>query len=228
MVPVTLPALGPFVLLEGLLVFAAVKQAGIARVAETTALTHARQTDRHGGVIAVTVVARRRAQIASLQQRAAMNAGPVFRQLVGGYCRTVGQGQSGHRCWIGVAGAAGFWNALAVNLRERIFGAANAVDAMATQAIRSARVLGLEQQLSVRAVFVLRQLVGGQGGIKLVHERRVGMAAGAERNNPPAILVTASAGPFLDKGMFELVVGRIPAVATGTGESATKMDVINQ
>ena len=84
MVPVTLPALGPFVLLEGLLVFAAVKQARIARVAQAAALTHARQAERHGGVIAVTVVARRGAQIATLQQRAAVNAGPVFRQLIDG------------------------------------------------------------------------------------------------------------------------------------------------
>src|SRR5438309_1186460 len=70
MVPVALRALGPFVLLESLLVFAAIKQAGVARVAETAALAHARQANRHSGMVAVTVVARRRAQIASLQQRA--------------------------------------------------------------------------------------------------------------------------------------------------------------
>src|SRR5204863_460231 len=105
---------------------------------------------------------------------------------------------------------------------------ANAVDSMAVQAIRSARVFGFQQQLAVRAVLVLRQLVGGQGGIKPVHERRVGMAAGAEREYPAAILVTASAGPFLNEGMFQLVVGRVPAVATGTGQSAPQMNVINQ
>ena len=84
MVPVTLAALGPFVLFKRLLMCTAVKQAGIARVAETAALTHARQTNRHGGVIAVTVVARRRPQITTLHQRAAVNADPVFRQLLVG------------------------------------------------------------------------------------------------------------------------------------------------
>src|SRR5213594_4305725 len=99
---------------------------------------------------------------------------------------------------------------------------------MATQAIRSARVFCHKQQLAVRTVLVFRELVGGQGGIKPVHERRVRMAAGAERNNPTAILVTASTGPFLYKGMFELVVGRVTAVATGTRQSATKMNIIGQ
>ena len=54
------------------------------------------------------------------------------------------------------------------------------------------------------------------------------MAAGAERKNPAAILVAAATGPFLDKGMFQLVVGRVPAVATGTGQSTTQMNVIDQ
>src|ERR1044071_1644835 len=88
MVAVALPALGPFVLLEGLLVFAAVKQAGIARVTEAATLAHARQTHGHGSVVAVAIVARRRAQIAALQQRPAVNAGPILRQLIGGNERT--------------------------------------------------------------------------------------------------------------------------------------------
>ena len=127
-----------------------------------------------------------------------------------------------------MAGTAGFGYTLAVNFREWIFGVTNAVDTMTTHTIRSPRVFGLEQQLAVRAVLVLHQLVGGQGGIKPVHERRVGMAAGAERNNPRSILVPASAGPFLDKGMFKFVAGRIATVATGTGQSATKMNIIDQ
>jgi hypothetical protein len=85
MVTVALPALGPFVLFESLLVFAAVKQAGVARVTDTTTLTHARKTDRHGGVIPMAVVARRRAQITPLEQRAPVHAGAIFRQLVGGH-----------------------------------------------------------------------------------------------------------------------------------------------
>src|SRR2546429_173903 len=228
MVSVALPALGPFVLLKRLFVFAAVKQAGVARVTLPATLAYARQANRHGRVIAMTVVARRCAQIATLQQRAAVYAGPVFRQLIGGQRRTVGQFEAGHPFSVGVANAAGFVDAFWVNRRERIFCAADAVNSMATQAVRGTRVFGLQQQLAVRAFLVLRQLVGGQSGIKLVHERRIGMAAGAERKNPATVLVTARARPFLDKRMFELVTGRITTMATGAGQPATKMNIIHQ
>jgi len=127
-----------------------------------------------------------------------------------------------------VAGTAGFGDTFAIDFRERILGVTNAVDAMTTHTIRRTRVFGLEQQLAVGAVLVLHQLIGGQGGIKPVHERRVGMAAGAERKHPTTIFVTATAGPFLDKGMFKFVAGGIATVAAGTRQSATKMNIIDQ
>src|ERR1051325_7735351 len=115
-----LPALWPFVLLKRLLVFTAVKEAGVACVTESATLAYARQANRHGGVIAMTVVARRRTQIATFQQRATVHAGAVFRQLAGGQRRTVWPFEAGHRFRVRVASATGFVNAFGVNLRERI------------------------------------------------------------------------------------------------------------
>ena len=68
-------------LVEGLLVFAAVKETGIGRVAKTATPAHARYAGRAGGVVAVTIVAGGRAEIAALQQGAAMHAVVIFGEL---------------------------------------------------------------------------------------------------------------------------------------------------
>ena len=65
MVAVALSALRPFVLIERELVFAAVKQTGVGRVTETAAPADLRDARRASGVVAVTGVTRRRAEIAA-------------------------------------------------------------------------------------------------------------------------------------------------------------------
>ena len=146
MIAMALAALGPFVLVEGLLVFAAVEQTGIGRMTKTATPAHAGNAWRDGGVVAVTVVAGGRAQIAAFEQRAAMHAGAKFGQLSGRQRRAVGLRKSGHGRGIGVACAAGFRHPLRVNLRLRIFRRPNSVDAVATHAGGSAIVMLLEQQ----------------------------------------------------------------------------------
>ena len=116
MIAMALAALGPVMLVEGLLVFAAVEQTRVGRVTKTATATHARDTGRAGGVIAVTIVAGGRAEIAALQQGAAMHAVPVFRQLIGWQWRAVRQRESGHGFGIGVAGAAGLRHTLRIDL----------------------------------------------------------------------------------------------------------------
>ena len=83
-----------------------------------------------------------------------------------------------------------------------------------------------EQNLAMRAVLELRQLIGRQRRIELVHEGRIGMAARAKLDDPGAILVAILLRPFLDELVTD-IGGGIAAMATGTGESATKMNVLD-
>ena len=113
MVAVTLGALGPLVLFEGLFVFAAVKKAGVAGVTNAATLADAGQTDGHGGVVSVATIAGGGAQIVVLEKGAAMDAGAVLGQLIRRHGGTIRQLESSHGDWAGVAGATRFGNALA-------------------------------------------------------------------------------------------------------------------
>src|SRR5262245_23643511 len=114
-----------------------------------------------------------------------------------------------------MARSASLRNALAINKRERVFGVTDTVDAVATDTLRSTRVFSFKEPLAMRTVFELRQLIGGQRGIEILHEAGVRMAARAERRDPIAIFVPASAGPFLNEGMLELRIGGVAPMATG-------------
>src|SRR5262245_8248240 len=121
---------------------------------------------------------------------------------------------------MGMAGPAGFVDSLGIQLREWIPGAANTVNTVATEAIRSPPVFGFQQEFAVRAVLVFRQLVSGQGWIEALHKRRVRMAPGTKGKNPAAVLVATCAGPFLHERVFKFVVGGITTMTTGTRKSA--------
>ena len=226
MFAMALAALGPVMFVEGLLVFAAVKETRIGRVTKTATATHARHPRRAGGVVAVTIVAGGCAQIAALQQGAAVHAVFVLRELIGRQRRAVREGKAGHGLGIGVTGAAGLRHTLRINLRLRILRRANAVDAMAAHALRSAVVMFHEQQLAVGAVLEFGQLIGRQPRIELVHESRIGMTARAKLDDPGAILVAALLGPFFDE-LVPDVGGWIATMTTGTGEAAAEMNVLD-
>src|SRR5438477_10485304 len=74
MVAMAFAAFGPPVLVERLLVLAAVKKTGIGRMTQTATAAHARHSGRHGRMIAVTIIAGGRAKIPALQQSTAVNA----------------------------------------------------------------------------------------------------------------------------------------------------------
>ena len=65
MVAMALAAFGPLMLIERLLVFAAVKQTGVGRMAKTATPAYLRDAGRAGGVIAVAGVACGRAEVAA-------------------------------------------------------------------------------------------------------------------------------------------------------------------
>ena len=83
-----------------------------------------------------------------------------------------------------------------------------------------------EQQLAVGAVLELGQLIGRQPRIELVHESRIGMTARAKLDDPGAILVATLLGPFFDE-LVPDVGGWIATMATGTGEAAAEMNVLD-
>ena len=81
MIVMALAALGPVVFIEGVLVFAAVKQAGVSRMAETAAPADLRDSGWAGGMVAVAGVAGRRAKVAAHEQCASMHAVAIFGEL---------------------------------------------------------------------------------------------------------------------------------------------------
>ena len=88
------------------------------------------------------------------------------------------------------------------------------MNAMAAHTRRRAVVVFVEQRPTVRAVLELRQLIGRQRRIEVVHLRRIGMAARAKLNDPSAIFLAIFLRPFLDEIVAKIGRG-IAAVTTG-------------
>src|SRR6266540_4187579 len=172
MITMTLAAFGPVMLIECVLVFAAVKQTGISRVAKIATSAHSCDSGRSSCVVAVASVAPGCAQITTLEQRAAMHAGAIFRELRRRKWRAIRTCEPGHDFGIGVAGAARFRHTLRIHFRLRILGRTNAVNAMATHARRRAVVVFIEQRSTMWAILEFRELIGRQRGVKLMHEGR--------------------------------------------------------
>src|SRR6476659_9989802 len=124
-------------------------------MAKATAMTHARHTRWSGTVIAVTIIAGRRAEIAAFEQRAAVDAGPIFSQLIGRERSAIRLGEPGHGCGVGMTRAAGRRHPRGKDLRLRILGRTNAVNAMATYDCGRALVVFHKQHLSVWTILKL-------------------------------------------------------------------------
>src|SRR5512133_1139421 len=114
MIVMALAALGPVMFIEGVLVFAAVKQAGIGRVAKTAAPAYLRDAGRACSVIAVAGVAGRRAEITAHEQCASMHAVAIFGELRRRERRAIRACKSGHDFRIAMARAACFRDVLRV------------------------------------------------------------------------------------------------------------------
>ena len=71
-----------------------------------------------------------------------------------------------------------------------------------------------EQRPAVWTVLELRQLIGGQRGIEVMHHLGIGVAARAKLNNPGAIFLPIFLRPFLDEIVAEISRG-IAAMTTG-------------
>src|SRR6185503_18020996 len=112
MIAVTHAALGPAVPLERDFVRAAVEQHSVTRVARTADLRDARDLGRHRGMVAVTVVACRRADVAAFEQRLAVYAHAVLLELIRRKRRTVWSTVSGHANGIRVTSTTGFGHSL--------------------------------------------------------------------------------------------------------------------
>src|SRR5262245_41671493 len=98
-----------------------------------------------------------------------------------------------------MAGAACLRDALRVHFGLRIFRRANTMNAMATHTRWRAVVMFFEQYLAVWTVLKLRQLIGRQRRIELMHLRGVGMAPRAKLDDPRPIFLPIFLRPFLDE-----------------------------
>ena len=149
-------------LIERLLMFAAIKQTGVGGVAKTAAPAYLRDAGWTGSVIAVAGVACGRAQITAHEQCAPMHAVAIFSELRYREWRPIRARKSRHGFRIGMAGSTCLGHALRVHFRLRIFRRTNTMNAMAAHTRRRAVVMFIEQRPTVRAVLEFRQLIGGQ------------------------------------------------------------------
>ena len=134
MIIMALAALGPVVFIEGVLVFAAVKQAGVSRMAKTAAPADLGDPGRAGGVVAVAGVAGRCAKVAAHEQCASMHAGAIVGKLRRRERRAVRARKSGHDFRVAMADAACLRDALRIHFRLRILRRTNTMNAVATDA----------------------------------------------------------------------------------------------
>ena len=106
MVAMALAAFGPVMFIERVLVFAAVKQTGVGRMAKTAAPAYLRDAGWAGSVVAMAGVACGRAEITAHEQCASMHAVAIFGELRCREWRAIRARKSGHSLRIGMAGAA--------------------------------------------------------------------------------------------------------------------------
>ena len=193
---------------------------------ETATSAYLRDAGRTGSVIAVTSVARGRAEIAAHEQRLAMHAGAIFRELRRRERRPVCACEARHDFRIGMACAARLRHPLCVHFRLRIFGRPDPMNAMTAHARWRAIIVKIEKHMAVRTFFEFRELIRRQRRIELVHFGGIGMAARTEENDPRAIFLPIFLGPFFHMIMPEISRG-IAAMTTGTRNAAPKMNVLH-
>jgi hypothetical protein len=95
-------------------------------------------------------------------------------------------------------------------------------------AIRAYRDFGvaLREQLPVDTCFVLTELVGSQRRIVLAHERRIGVAAPAERRDLASVDFSSEAGGFAHG--IRAGNGGVSAMATRAGHPFLRMDILGE
>ena len=221
-----LAALRPAVLIERVLVFAAVEQTGVGRMAKTAAPADLRDAGRVCSVIAVAGVACGRAEIPANEQCASMNTVAIFGELRRREWGAVRKCEPGHDFRIGMAGAACLRDPLRVHFGLRIFRRANTMNAMATHTRWSAIVMFVDQYPAMRTVLEFRQLIGRQRRIEVVHLRWIGMAPRTEFENPRPIFLAIFLRPFLHEIVTEIGCG-IAAMTTRARDPAAKMNVLD-
>ena len=116
------------------------------------------------------------------EQELGVHAAPPARVLVDRQRSAVREPVSGHPRRVGMAAAAGLGHAPRVHGGRDVRRRQDAVRAVAVDAGRDLRV-ALLQQLAVPARPVLALLVDPRAGLEALHERRVGVAAAAERRD---------------------------------------------
>ena len=213
MIVMALATFGPVMLIERLLVFAAVKQTGVGRVAKTATPAYLRDARWAGSVVAVAGIACRGAYVTAHEQCASMHAVAILGELRYRERRAIRARKSGHSFRIGMAGATCLGHSLRVHFRLRIFRRTNTMNAMAAHTRRCAVVVFVEQRPAVRAVLKLCKLIGRQRGIEVMHHLGIGMATRAKLNDPGAVFLAIFLRPFLDKIVAEIGRG-IAAMTT--------------
>ena len=116
MFAMALAAFGPVMLVKGQLVLTPIEQARVRRVTKAATSADVGDAGRAGGVIAMTVITGGSAEIAAREQRLAVHAFTILRQLICRDGRTVRQGKSSHDLRIRMARAAGLRHTLRVDL----------------------------------------------------------------------------------------------------------------
>ena len=111
-----LAALSPVMLVEGLLVFAAIEKTGVGRVADTAAAANRGDARRKSRVISVTIVTGWSAQVGAFEKGATVHAGLKLCQLRGRKGGAVRERKTGHCLRIGVTRAACFRHPLSIDL----------------------------------------------------------------------------------------------------------------
>jgi len=192
-----------------------------------TAPAHVRQrfhVRRNRAVIAVTIVASRRRNIALAQQGVGMHAGIILGELI---CRNP---VSGHVFSIGVATPAGRGNVDRVRRRARIIGREHTMIAVAIAAHGHFLIAFLKKPPAVLAGAISRKLIRRQRRIEFFDHRRIAVAFPAKLRNIFARGLADIAGLFAHRrlGIFRHRRTGIAAVAALAADAIVRMNVIGE
>ncbi len=194
------------------------KELGIDRMALPAHVRHRAHPGRSRAVVAVAVVARRRAPSAPLQQEPSVNALPVLLELVRR------ERAAGHVVGVAVAPGARLRHVRRIDPRPRVTRGQHAVHVVAVHAGRHFFVALLEP-LAVPAGPVELELVHPHAGIVPAHEARVGVAAPAEPRNLLPFRHAHVPGVGVHRHVT-VHARRVPAVTVCAGEPLAGVDVV--
>src|SRR6266516_3095313 len=185
----------------------------------TADIRHRSDAWRRSAMVAMTIVAGRRRKILFVVECFRVNAGLVFRILV------ARDSERPHVVRARVTLGASVGDVRGIDRRQWVLNSADAMNAMATDAGRNARLAFLFKQPAVDAGVVFALLIDAQARIETLHQGRVAMALATVSRDVKRLRFSEIALARILRAFFCIVV-RIASVTIVARQAARFVNIV--